>query len=138
MVGDWDVVGALLVAVVVDLERGGAELVVLCINIMYWLVDVIVVVIMVLLLYIVDFMGEAVWCVGIVMVGLLGICYTMEQLFYRDRLVCCYGFDVWVFDEVDRVEVYVVIYDELVRGVVLLVSKQWYLVIIERKVVVQS
>jgi aspartate racemase len=63
-------------------------------------------------------------------VGLLGTQFTMEQDFYRGRLVEKYALDVLIPDRADREIVHRVIYNELVLGKIVPDSKAEYLRII--------
>lgn len=113
--GCWDDVVVLLEDVVWWLQDGGVDGVLLCINIMYKLVDCIVVVVCIFFLYIVDLVVDVVWVVGYCRLGLLGICFIMEQFFMCECLQQ-QGLEVMVLQEVDCVEVYCIIYEELCVG----------------------
>src|SRR5260221_5707224 len=52
-------------------------------------------------------------------VGLLGTRFTMEQAFYRDRLVERHGLQVLVPEQPDRDLVHRIIYEELCLGTIL-------------------
>lgn len=54
---------------------------------------------------------------GVRRVGLLATAYTMEQSFYRDRLVD-QGLDVVVPGPEDRAEVHHIIFEELCLGII--------------------
>lgn len=98
----------------------GVDFVVLMINMMYWVYDVIEVVVMLLFLYIVDLIGSVLCVVGVECVVLFGMCYMMELLFYVVWLCEKFGFDVLVLDEFGCDDVYWIIYDELCYGVILM------------------
>jgi aspartate racemase len=112
----WEEAGAFLAEAARLLERGGAELVVLCTNTMHKVAGAIEAGLGVPLLHIADPTGEAIVTRGLKTVGLLGTRFTMEQAFYRDRLAGRFGVDVLVPDEDERAQVHAVIYDELCRG----------------------
>lgn len=132
--GDWNSAGDLLAAAAADLERAGAELLVLCTNTMHQVADRIEAATTVPFVHIADATALAVRTAGVRTVGLLGTRYTMERAFYRDRLAERHGLDVRIPDEPDRSVVHDVIYDELVRGVVRAASRSAYLEIIGRLV----
>jgi aspartate racemase len=67
---------------------------------------------------------------GIKKVGLLGTRFTMEQDFYKGRLVEKYGIDVIVPNEPEREDVHSVIYNELCLGTIDQNSREKYLKII--------
>lgn len=131
--GDWDAAGRLLAADAALLETAGAEIIVLCTNTMHVVAPAIEAAISCEFLHLADTTARAVVEAGISKIGLLGTRYTMEQDFYRSRLVD-HGLEVVVPDEPDRTMVHDVIYDELVQGVVRDESRAAYLAAIERLV----
>ncbi len=124
--GDWPAAGELLAGDARRLQEAGAEIIVLCTNTMHLLADQIEAAIDVEFLHLADATARAVTAAGVERVALLGTRYTMEHEFYRGRLER-HGLDVIVPDEPGRTTIHDVIYDELVRGVVDLDSKQRYL-----------
>ncbi|MEM9467994.1 MAG: aspartate/glutamate racemase family protein, partial [Actinomycetota bacterium] len=129
--GDWDGAGDLLGRDARHLQAAGADVIVLCTNTMHLVAPAIEAAIDVPLLHLADCTATAVREVGVERVALLGTRYTMEEDFYRARLVD-HGLEVVVPDEPDRTMVHDVIFDELVRGVVRAESKARYLEVIER------
>jgi aspartate racemase len=129
--GRWEDAGRLLARDAVNLERSGADLIVLCTNTMHVIAPAIEAAVSVPFLHLADTTARAVVDAGITRVALLGTRYTMEQDFYRSRLES-FGLTVLVPDEPDRTVVHDVIYGELVQGVVSPDSKQRYLAIIGR------
>ena len=115
--GAWDAAGARLAAVARQLERGGADCIVLCTNTMHRLADIIQAAVDLPLLHIADATAQAVHRAGLDTVGLLGTIYTMEGDFYIGRLVQEHGLRVIVPDADARQLVNRVIFDELVNGV---------------------
>ncbi len=132
--GDWDAAGGVLADAAADLERSGAQAIVICTNTMHLLAPRISARVGVPVIHIADATAAAVTEAGIRTVALLGTRYTMEQDFYRGRLTDVHGLHVLVPDEPDRTVVHDVIYDELVRGVVSPASRTAYLEIIDRLV----
>lgn len=123
---DWDAAGALLTKAATDLERGGAECLVLATNTMHRVAPAIEAATSIPLLHIADATAAAIRAAGVSQVGLLGTRYTMEQEFYRGRLERKYGLDVLVPDGPDRTTVHDVIYNELVLGTVREESREAY------------
>ncbi len=115
--GDWDGAGRLLAADAARLEAAGADMVVLCTNTMHVVAPAIEAAVTVPFLHLADATALAVAAAGVETVALLGTRYTMEQDFYRSRLVA-HGLQVLVPEEPDRTMVHDVIYDELVQGIV--------------------
>ena len=117
------------------LERGGAEALVICTNTMHLMADEVEAAVGLPVVHIADATAEGVKRRGVGRVALLGTAYTMEQEFYRGRLVNRHGLDVVIPGPADRTVVHSVIYDELCMGTVRDASKTRYLEIIERLVV---
>lgn len=131
--GDWEDAGRLLADAAAGLERGGAELLVLCTNTMHKVADAIEAATTIPLLHIGDVTARAVRSSGIDRVGLLATAYTMEHDFLRDRLAS-HGLTVLVPEPADRAEVHRIIYDELCLGVVTEASREVYRGVIQRLV----
>ena len=96
--GGWAGAGQLLADDALVLQNAGADLIVLCTNTMHHVADRIEAVISVPFLHLADATAEAVVKAGVHRVALLGTRYTMEEAFYRDRLVS-HGLDVVVPDK---------------------------------------
>lgn len=132
--GRWDEATALLVEAARRLERGGADFLVLCTNTMHRMADELQAAVGIPLLHIADPTALRIKAAGLRRVGLLGTAFTMEQAFYKGRLVARHGLEVLVPDAADRALVHHVIYDELVQGVVDPGSRAAYRDIIARLV----
>jgi aspartate racemase len=131
--GEWDAAGALLASAAQSVEAAGADLIVLCTNTMHLVADQVASAVSVPFVHLVDVTADAIAQAGVHRVGLLGTAFTMEQPFYRDRLVA-HGLEVIVPDRADRAEVHRVIYDELCLGVVTDESRRAFQEIIGRLV----
>ena len=126
---DWEGAGRLLARDAARLEGAGADLIVLATNTMHMVAPEIEAAITVPLLHIADATAAAIRAEGVASVALLGTKYTMEQDFYRRRLEAN-GLDVIVPDEEDRTFVHDVIFDELVKGRIVDVSRDRFLEVI--------
>ena len=131
--GHWDASGRLLAEAARGLERGGAELLVLCTNTMHKVADAITAATDVPFVHIADVTAAAVRAAGMQRVGLLATGYTMEQPFLRDRLESR-GLSVIVPEAADRAEVHRIIYDELCVGQISEPSRAVYRDVIRRLV----
>lgn len=129
--GDWEAAGAKLAAAARSLEAAGADFLVICTNTMHKVVPAIAAQITLPILHIADATAIAIQAQGIQTVGLLGTRFTMEEAFYRDRLIQQHGLTVLVPDEADREIVHRVIYEELCQGKISDISRAAYLTIIE-------
>ena len=123
--GRWDDAGQLLAEAAMGLEAAGADLLLICTNTMHKVADQVEAVIGIPLLHIGDATAKAVTSAGLETVGLLGTAFTMEQDFYRDRLIG-HGLRVLIPAADDRAKVHRIIYDELCLGVVRDESRQVY------------
>ncbi len=126
MAGDWDTAGCLLAEAAQNLERGGAECIILCTNTMHKLARSIEEAVNIPLLHIADPTGEAIRAAGIDTIGLLGTRFTMEHDFYKGRLVEKFGLNVLTPDDAGRTVVHDIIYQELVLGIVREESRSAY------------
>jgi len=111
-------------------EASGADFLIICTNTMHKMADEVQASIAIPLLHIADATAEAIQARGYRRIGLLGTRFTMEQDFYRGRLVEKYGLDVLIPESADREIIHRVIYDELVLGKIEPASKAEYLRII--------
>ncbi len=114
----WDEATARMIEAAQRLERGGANLVVICSNTMHRMADAVGAAVSVPLLHIADPTAEAIRAAGLERVGLLGTRYTMEAGFYRGRLTGQHGLTVLTPDQAGRAAVHRIIYEELVLGIV--------------------
>jgi aspartate racemase len=114
--GDWDALATMMADAAAALEKGGAELVMLCTNTMHKVADAIEAAVTVPFLHIADPTGAAIRAAGYGRVGLLGTAFTMEQDFYHARLAKRFGLEVLIPPDDDRQTVHAVIYRELVCG----------------------
>lgn len=122
----WDEAAQILVKCAQDLERGGADCIVLCTNTMHKLADKIIANVNIPFLHIADATAEKIIAAGMKMVGLLGTRFTMEHDFYKGRLIQNFSLNVLVPNKTDRDIVHRVIYDELVLGKIVDASRAEY------------
>lgn len=129
--GDWDAAGGALAQAAQQIEAAGADFLVICTNTMHKVAPAIENAISIPLLHIADATADAIKASGYDSIGLLGTSFTMEQDFYRGRLVEGHGLNVLVPDETDRQIVHRIIFEELVLGQVNEASRNEYLRIID-------
>lgn len=132
--GSWDAAGQLLANAGCALEMAGAKFLVLCTNTMHKVSAAIEEATTIPLLHVTDATAAAVHAAGLTRVGLLGTRFTMEQDFYRNRLVYPHGADVLIPEPEDRDIVHRVIYEELCLGTINAASREAFCSIIERLV----
>lgn len=131
MQGDWVKAGESLAAAAQAVQAAGADFLVICTNTMHKVAPAIAAQISIPILHIADATADELIAQGIKQVGLLGTRFTMEQAFYKDRLIAR-GIVVVVPDQADREVVNRVIYDELCLGTIKSDSRDQYLDIIGR------
>jgi aspartate racemase len=128
--GKWGDATQLMVAAAQDLERGGADLIIITTNTMHKMADAVEAAVKIPLVHIADPTAEALKIRNIKKVALLGTKYTMEQDFYKGRLVNKFGFDVITPLDSERKLVNEIIYDELCLGEIKAESRSKYVEII--------
>ena len=124
--GDWSKIGRLLAEAAVDLEGGGADCILVATNTMHKVADAIMVATSIPLIHIADATAEEIKRQGVQRVGLLGTRFTMEESFYKDRLIYQHGLAVQVPNGEERDLVHDVIYDELCLGKIRRASRDRY------------
>jgi aspartate racemase len=123
---EWDQLGEILAVAARSVERGGADVVVLCTNTMHKLADSITGAVSIPLLHIADATAAAILNAGHKRVGLLGTKFTMEEPFYASRIQDNFGIEVIVPPDDSRQLIHDVIYDELCRGIIRPESRERY------------
>ncbi|RMF46410.1 MAG: aspartate/glutamate racemase family protein [Deltaproteobacteria bacterium] len=129
--GEWHRAGEVLAEAARGLQKGGAELMLICTNLMHKVAPMVEEAIDVPLLHIADAAGQEIARQKMRRVGLLGTRYTMEEGFYRDRLRERFGIDVVIPGPAARELVHRVIFGELCRGIFSAASQAAYLEIID-------
>lgn len=114
--GDWGKIGHILGKAAAQLEGAGADCVLLATNTMHKVADAITMSTTVPLLHIADATADDIKTQGIQRIGLLGTRFTMEEPFYKDRLIYQHGLAVQVPTSEERSFIHDVIYDELCLG----------------------
>lgn len=129
--GDWDKSAAILAEAAVNLQRAGADFIVICTNTMHKVAPQIQEQISIPLLHIADATADALIQEGVTKAGLLGTKYTMTQDFYKEKLAAR-GITVVIPEEADVELVNHVIFDELCLGNISNASRGQYQRIIEQ------
>lgn len=129
---EWDEAGRILAQDAARVEAAGADFLVLCTNTMHKVAPQIEAAIGIPLLHIADATAEEIKTASKMKIGLLGTRFTMEESFYRGRLVDKHGLEVVVPNENDRELVHRVIYDELCQGQIIAESRRQYVDVIHR------
>ena len=128
--GKWDESAVILADAARRIEKGGADFLLICTNTMHKVADEIQNAIDIPILHIADATAAELIKNKITTVGLLGTRFTMEQDFYKNRLVSKHGIEVIVPVESERSVIHNVIYEELILGVIKDESRTAYLNVI--------
>ena len=128
--GEWEASARVLSQAAVNLEKAGADFIVICTNTMHKVAPEIQREISIPVIHIAEATAEELKKNGITKVGLLGTKYTMTQEFYKSKLTEA-GIAVVIPDEDGITVVNDVIYKELCLGIISKQSKQKFLSVIE-------
>ena len=112
----WDEATNLMIDAARRVERGGADFVLICTNTMHEMAEEVEASISIPLLHIADVTAERIISSGLKKVGLLGSAFTMEQDFYKGRLIDKYGLEVVIPSQIERQVVDNIIFNELCLG----------------------
>lgn len=128
--GEWDKVFDILARASENVEKGGADFLVICTNTIHKFADEIGSRINIPVLNIIDVTADKIKKRGFKKVGLIGTRFTMEEDFYRSRLEEKHDIKVIIPPQDDRKLIHSVIMKELSIGVINPDSKKEYLRII--------
>ncbi len=129
---DWKAIGELMKRAAQQLERAGADVILLCTNTIHLVSHYIVDTVDIPFIHIASSTGEAIRKKGLKKVALLGTKFTMEKDFYTKSLTQDFGLEVLTPDTLDRQIIHDIIYNELVKGQFTDISKQKIIRIIKR------
>jgi aspartate racemase len=129
---NWAKLTDMMIAAAQTLEAAGADCIVLCTNTMHKLAPEISSKIFIPFLHIADAIGEALIDHKVHKAVLLGTKFTMEENFYKEKLIHDYNIDIHIPSDEERAVVHEIIYSELVRGIVTSQSRDQYLKIVRR------
>lgn len=129
--GDWGAASERMADAARKLKLGGADGIVICSNTMHLMAEAVEAAAALPLIHIADATAKPILARGLRRVGLLGTRFTMEQGFYRGRLVERFGLDVIIPPEDGREIVHDIIYEELARGLIRGESRRKYQAVIE-------
>lgn len=129
--GKWDEATNLMIDAARRVEKGGADFVVICTNTMHKMADDVQESINISLLHIADVTAEEIIKRGLKKVGLLGTRFTMEEDFYKGRLLEKHGLEIIIPNEEERQTIHSILYSELVMGEIKRISKETFQTIIQ-------
>lgn len=129
--GNWDESADILGAAAQNLEKAGADFIVICTNTMHKVAPEIQSRLHIPIVHIAQATAEALQKERITKAALLGTKYTMTQAFYKDKLLNA-GIEVLTPEPREIEMVNDIIYGELCQGVVSQASREKYLGVIEK------
>ena len=129
--GNWEKSGEILGEAAYNLEKAGADFIVICTNTMHKVVNQIKEKISIPILHIAEMTAEKILEKGLKNIALLGTKYTMEQDFYKSKLIEK-GINVIIPDKNDIEIINKVIYEELCLGIINSNSKKKFLEIVDK------
>jgi len=129
--GRWEEATKLMIAAVRQVENGGADFLIICTNTMHKMADDIQKHITIPLLHIADATAQRIKAQRLRKIGLLGTRFTMEENFYKGRLIEKHGLEVIIPNEQEREIVHRVIYEELCLGEIKPSSKAQFIDIMD-------
>ena len=129
--GEWEKSGEILANVAQNLEKAGADFIVICTNTMHKVLPQIQESINIPIIHIADATADELKKQKIKKVALLGTKYTMTQDFYKEKIIAR-GIEVMIPEETDVEIVNRIIYEELCLGEIRETSKTEYIRIINQ------
>lgn len=132
--GKWDDTFDILLSACQNLEKAGAEAIVLCANTAHAVADRLEGEINLPIIHIVTATADAIKQAGLTKVGLLGTKFTMEMDFYKDKLVGLGIQPIVPSTQESRDFIQNTLRDELGKGIVREETKMGYLAIIDELV----
>lgn len=128
--GEWEKSGEFLSEAALSLQKAGADYIVICTNTMHKVIDLIQQKISIPILHIAEATADVLVKQGIKKIALLGTKYTMQQDFYKSKLIEA-GLEVMIPEANDIELINFTIYQELCLGIQSPKSKKEFLRIIE-------
>lgn len=129
--GDWTQAARILIHAAKTLEKGGADFLLICTNTMHKIADEVSNAVVIPILHIADATAAELQLQQVTQVGLLGTRFTMQEAFYKNRLIDKFNINVVVPSEQQQSLVHAIIYQELCLGIIKPESKTLFLSIID-------
>lgn len=130
--GNWDGIGDIIENEALKLEKSGAEIILICSNLIHIVSDRVIGSTSIPFLHIANATGEEIKKKSLRKIALLGTKFTMEKDFYTKILKDEYGLEILIPEKKERELLNDIIYKELVRGIFTEESKQRCIEIIEK------
>lgn len=124
--GKWEDLTKIMIDCAQRLEKAGANLVIICTNTMHKMAGEVESSINIPLLHIADATAEKIKGKGFKKVGLLGTKFTMEEDFYKGRLIDKHAIEVIIPNSEEMQIIHDIIFNELCLGEIKETSKEQY------------
>jgi len=121
--GEWERAAQFLIRAGLLVKRGGADFALLCTNTMHKVFAEVQAGIKIPMIHIADVTARSIRNRGLTKIGLLGTRFTMEDDFYKGRLIREHGLEVLIPGEKDRQAIHRILYNELCMGEIKKVSQ---------------
>ncbi|WP_299887036.1 aspartate/glutamate racemase family protein [uncultured Lacinutrix sp.] len=121
---DWSAIGEIMKQAAQQLEKAGADLILLCTNTIHLVSHYISENVNIPFMHIAETTGESIKRLGLKKIALLGTKFTMEKDFYTKTLINDFGLEIVIPNIDKRQVIHDIIYKELVKGQFTKVSKQ--------------
>jgi aspartate racemase len=115
---NWIKLGEIMSEAAIKVEKGGADLVLICSNTMHFCAEAIQSRIMIPVLHIADSVGSAIAADHLTKVGLMGTRYLMKMPMYSHMLRSRYSIETMLPEEKEIEIINKIIYEELIHGLV--------------------
>lgn len=132
--GNWDKATEFMIDAAQKVEKGGADFLLICTNTMHKMAEEVQQNINIPLLHMVDVVAEEIQAKGQKKVGLLGTRFTMEQDFYKGRLLEKHEIEAIIPPLDERKIIHGILYNELCMGEIKKASKDKFRTIINNLV----
>jgi aspartate racemase len=129
--GDWQQIEVMISDIAMRLENAGADCIVMCTNTPHLVADKVSQKIKIPLIHIAEETAKEIAAQEMTKAGLLGTKFTMENSFFKDRLLK-YDIEPLIPDEADRDFIHASIFNELTKGIFKDETKQRFLAIIDK------
>ena len=128
---EWQKCGQILNNAAKNLEKAGADVIILCTNTMHKVSELLLQNVNIPFLHIADMTADEIIKEKISVVGLLGTQYTMSEDFYKAKLIAR-GINVIMPEKDDQHIINEIIYNELCQGIIKEKSRKEYVRIIDK------
>lgn len=127
---NWDALDKMMATAAMQLEKAGADIVILCTNTMHLCSEAIKKAVSIPFLHIAEATAQEITRQKIRKVALLGTKFTMEKDFYKE-ILRQHNIEVIIPTEEERTKIHTIIYGELVHGMIRDNSRETYKTIIK-------